>query len=201
MSNTREANNNFYSSKYNSIIYALILEIIIVLILVGVILYQLSHRPLPQFFAISSKGQQMELTSSLEPNLQSGTLIRWASKAAVAAYTFDFGNYKEQLEYARHYFTDAGWASFQSSISGLISTVVQNQLFVNGVVAGPPVIANQGELSSHGYTWRIQIPFLVTYQAAGQEVVRTRYTVTLTIVRVPTFISPAGIGIDQFVMS
>jgi len=84
-------------------------------------------------------------------------------------------------------------------VDRLISTIVQNQLFVNGVVSGPPVISNQGPLPGKGYTWRVQIPFLVTYQSANTTTKRSFYVV-ITIVQVPTNINPQGIGIDQFVM-
>jgi len=192
--------NDFYMSSYHSLMIILIVEVVLVLVLVTVVLYQIFHRPLPAFSAVASSNQHMELTSSYEPNLLSSTLLRWASKAAVAAYTFDFVNYNKEIALARPYFTEAGWNDYQASISKLIQTITQNQLFVNGVVSGAPVISNQGELPGRGYTWRVQIPFLVTYQSAGQ-ISRASYTVMITIVRVPTSISPTGIGIDQFVMT
>ena len=176
--------NHFYRDRYKSIIMALLIALAVLLVLVVLVLYQVFHRPLPLFSARSASGQQMPLMASNQPNLLSSTLIRWASKAAVAAYTFDFVNYNKQIALARPYFTDAGWEDYQNSIYSLIETIAQNQLFVNGVVSGAPVISNQGELPGRGYVWRIQMPFLVTYQSA-----------------VPTSVNPAGIGIDQFVMS
>lgn len=204
MSNSRQdmqnKKNDFYASSYQSLMVILLIEIILVLILVVVVLYQVFHRPLPVFSAIAPNNQRMGLTASYEPNLLPTTLIRWASKAAVAAYTFDFVNYNKQINRVRPYFTETGWKDYQFSISKLIQTITQNQLFVNGVVAGPPVISNQGDLPSRGYTWRIQIPFLVTYQSSDQTS-RANYTVVLTLVRVSTLVNPAGVGIDQFVMS
>ncbi|MEO8400702.1 MAG: DotI/IcmL/TraM family protein [Gammaproteobacteria bacterium] len=195
-----EKKNDFYRDRYQSVIVALIIEMIILLILVALVLYQIFHRPLPQFIAATPTNQQMVLTSSVEPNLLSSTLIRWASKAAVAAYTFDFENYNKQLAIARPYFTESGWSDYQASIAALIQTITQNQLFVNGVVSGAPIISNQGELPGRGYVWRIQIPFMVTYQSSEQTS-RQPYTVIVTIVRVPTTINPAGVGIDTFVMT
>ncbi|EKD72304.1 MAG: hypothetical protein ACD_45C00708G0004 [uncultured bacterium] len=203
MSNSRQAdvnrNNDFYRDRYQSIIIALLIALAILLALVIVVLYQVFHRPLPQFFAVSSNNQQIQLTASDQPNLLSSTLIRWASKAAVAAYTFDFVNYNKQIDAARPYFTEAGWGDYQASIYGLIQTIAQNQLFVNGVVSGAPIISNQGDLPGRGFVWRIQMPFLVTYQSAEQTS-RKGFTVIITIVKVPTTVNPAGIGIDQFVM-
>ncbi len=204
MSNSRQAipekKNDFYASSFHSLMIVLIVEIVLVLLLVMLVLYQVFHRPLPPFSAVASNKQRLVLTPSYEPNLLPSTLITWASKAAVAAYTFDFVNYNKQIALARPYFTDAGWNDYQGSIAKLIQTITQNQLFVNGVVSGPPVISNQGPLPGRGYTWRIQIPFLVTYQSAGSTS-RANFIVVITLVRVSTSVNPTGVGIDQFVMT
>ncbi len=189
----------WYIKYYNNFIFLLIAAIFLILLLSMTVLYQIHHRPLPQFNAVALDGQRRALTSSVEPNLSSSTLIQWASKAAVAAYTFDFVNYRKQAALAHHYFTDAGWVDYANSVRGLIKTITQNQLLVNGVVSGAPVISNQGVLSGQGYVWRVQMPFLVTYQSS-EGTSKKSYTVVLTIVRVPTWKNPAGIGIDQFVM-
>lgn len=189
-----------YRDRYPFLITMLIAIVVFILLLMLLILYQVLHRPLPLFFAVAPNGQRLELTASLEPNLRSDILIRWASKAAVTAYTFDFVNYNKQFGIARPYFTDSGWGDYIRSVSHLISNITENKLFVNGVVAGPPVISNQGKLPGKGYVWRIQIPFLVTYQSA-EQLQRNNYTVVVSIVRVPTWINPAGIGIDQFYMA
>jgi intracellular multiplication protein IcmL len=193
------ADNTFYRNHYFKLIIGMIAAIVLMLILVVVLLYQVSHRPLPQFVAESSDGKQLSLSAANEPNLLSSTLLAWANKAAVAAYTFDFVNYNKQIAAVRPYFTDAGWNDYQQSVASLISTITQNQLFVNGVVSGPPVISNQGDLPGLGYVFRVQMPFLVTYQSA-QSSSHDSYTVIMTIVRVPTSKNPAGIGIEQFIM-
>jgi len=189
----------FFRYHYDKVIMTLIILIVALLALVGVVMYQVSHRPLPQFAAVSADGNTLALQSFDSPLLLPDTLITWASKAAVAAYTFDFVSYKKQINDARPYFTSDGWSNYQSSVSGLIATITKNQLFVNGVVAGAPVISNQGDLPGRGYAWRIQMPFLVTYQSAEQST-KTHYTIVMTIVRVPTRENPKGIGIDGLVM-
>jgi intracellular multiplication protein IcmL len=125
--------------------------------------------------------------------------LRWASKAATVAYTFDFVNYNTQTAAARPYFTEDGWQDYLNSVNNLINTIVQNQLFVNGVVSGAPVISNQGNIPGRGYVWRVQIPFLVTYQSANTTS-KQNYFVIISIVKVPTYVNKQGIGIDQFVM-
>lgn len=191
--------NEFYRDRYDTLIIFLVIALFILLGVVGWVMYQVYHRPLPVFRAISSDGQQMGLSSYDEPNLLPDTLLKWASKAAVAAYTFDFVNYKAQIEAAHPYFTDSGWRDYQNSIAKLIETVIKNQLIVNSVVAGPPVISNQGDLPTLGYAWRVQMPFLVTYQSSDTTSPKS-FMVLMTIVKVPTWKNKDAIGIDQFVM-
>lgn len=193
-------NNIFYRDNYYLVIIVMYLVVVAILVLSCVIPYQLSHQPLPEFYAVTKSRKQMQLIASTEPNLLPTTILQWASKAAVAAYTFDFVNYKAQIELARPYFTPGGWADYQASIARLIQSITKNQLFVNGVVVGAPVIANQGDFPGKGYTWRIQIPFLVTYQST-ESTSQKKYTVSITIVKISTRINPQGIGIDQFVMT
>ncbi len=184
---------------YNAMIIALIVAIFLMLFMVTFILYQVSHRPLPIFTAVASDGKKMPLTAFYEPNYLPNTVLRWASKAAVASYTFDFVNYNQQVQNAAPYYTRAGWLAYRSSVQDLINSITQKQLFVNSVVSGAPVIANQGQLPGKGYAWRVQMPFLVTYQSS-EVTTRNSYYVILTIVKVPTNVDPTGIGIGQFIM-
>src|SRR3990167_2808726 len=179
-----EDKNLFYREHYHHIILGIIILIAISLLVVGVLLYQIFHRPTPAFIAVEPNNQVMPLNSYNEPNLLPNTILTWASKAATAAYTFDFVNYKDETAAARPYFTADGWADYMRSVQGLLGTVIQNQLFVNGVVAGVPVIANQGDYTGRGYIWRVQIPFLVTYQSANTTS-QENYMVIITIIKIP----------------
>lgn len=189
----------FYRDQYHYFFYAMMIVEVILLMAVAVVLYQIGTRPIPEFHARQDDGKTMKLISFNEPNFLPDTIIRFASKAAVTAYTLDFVNYEKQLGVARPFFTSGGWTDFNSSMNNVINTIVQNQLFVAGVVYGTPVISNQGPLPGKGYVWRIQIPFLVTYRSANSSS-KSKYLVTVTIVHVPTRDNPQGIGIDQFVM-
>jgi len=190
---------NFYRDNYQAVILLVIIAIFTLIGMVIFVLHQIFHRPLPVFVAAGPNGQKMQLVAFDEPNYLPNTLLTWASKAAVAAYTFDFVNYNKQIALARPYFTASGWGDYQGSVQGLIADITKKQLFVNGVVSGSPVISNQGPLPGKGYVWRIQMPFLVTYQSA-EAISKQNFLVIMTIVKVPTAVDPTGIGIDQFVM-
>lgn len=190
---------NFYRSHYHHLIMGIMLIIFLMIVVIAIMFYQIVNRPLPQFNAVEPDGKSMLLVPYDQPNLSPDTIVRWASKAAILAYTFSFENYNNQIKAARPYFTEDGWQDYLGSVNKLINTIVQNQLIINGVVSGTPVISNQGTLPGKGYVWRIQIPFLVTYQSANTSVKRNYYVV-ISIVRVPTSVNKQGIGIDQFLM-
>ncbi|OGT56322.1 MAG: hypothetical protein A3F43_00780 [Gammaproteobacteria bacterium RIFCSPHIGHO2_12_FULL_42_10] len=192
--------NHFWREYYTYFFVGLAVLFLLAMCAVSLVLYQVWHRPLPTFQAIDSKRSQRLLTPFESPNLLPDTLLRWAAKATIAAYTFDFVNYSNELAIAREYFTEAGWTDFRGAINATLGTVIKNQLFVTAVVTGAPVIVNQGELPDKGYVYRVQIPFLVTYQSAN-TLTKSSYIVVLSIVHVPTTQNPQGIGIDQFIMA
>ncbi len=192
----------FYRRHYHHVLMGLILLMLLIIAAVGVVMTQILKRPLPTFDAVSS-GQRLFLSPSTTPNLLPETVIRWSTEAAIAAYNFDFANYATETAAARVYFTSKGWADYTQSLATVVQAITQNQLNVTGVVNGTPVIANQGDMASQGYSWRVQIPFLVSYVSAGLQgnvVTQSRYVIVLTLTHVPTSQNPQGIGIDQFQM-
>ena len=192
--------NAFYQQYSHYFFYAVMVFMLVFLLAVGRIFFQILDRPLPQFTAVQPNStERMILTPFEEPNLLPETLLRFASKAASLAYTFDFANYKSQIEQARPYFTDGGWADFNKAIARVINSVVAKKIFVSGIVSGTPVIANQGELIGQDYVWRIQVPFLVSYRS-DTDTQEASFIVVVTLVRVPTSTNPQGVGIDQFLM-
>lgn len=192
--------NDFYRRYYHYVIIVLMVLIVILMCLIGLVIYQLFNRPLPEFKAIDPDRKEMVLTPFLEPNLLPTTIIRWASKAAITAYSFDYANYNSQILMARPYFTDSGWQAYLVAINPVIKSVVQGGLFVNGIVSGTPIIANQGDLTGKGQAWRVQIPFLVSYGTGTTATTKRNYIISMVLVRIQTSINPQGIGIDQFVM-
>ncbi|HEX2548506.1 MAG TPA: DotI/IcmL/TraM family protein [Gammaproteobacteria bacterium] len=185
---------------FPTLIFIVVFVLIVLIGLAFLLTYFVENRPLPHFSAITPRKEVFELTSYDEPSLLSSTIIKWASKAAIDVYTYKFyENDNEIANKIRPYFTDSGLSSFYYSLQPVIETLRQNQLNTNSTVNGPPVIVNQGAFGGYDQAWRVQIPFLVTYEAAGGTSTRS-YRVTLVIVKVPTTQNPVGIGIDQFSM-
>lgn len=194
--------NEFYRDNYRKVVAALLISFFIILVLAAALCYIVTNPPAPRYFATSNDGRIIPLIPFTEPNLNNATLLAWSNMAASAAYSYNFVNYRQALQEAgANYFTPEGKQMFFAAIksSNNLQAVIAKKLIVSAVATGVPVILEQGILAGR-YTWKVQIPMLVTYQSASQFS-QQAITVTMLIVRVSTLTSPRGIGITQFIAS
>lgn len=193
--------NEFYRDNYRRVLSAVVFLVIIAIVQTALIAYLVITRPAPTYFAASSNGRIMPLVPLDEPNLSTSALLQWATQAAVAAYTYNYVNYRKELQAASEFFTPEGWQSFLEALdkSKNLTTVIERKLVVSAIVTGAPVILEQGVRNGR-YTWRVQMPITVTYQGANTQRQET-YALTLLIGRVSTLQSVSGVGIAQLVAS
>lgn len=190
--------NNFYRDNYRRVVAALLTMIAINIILVSVIGYQVTHRPTPQYFATSSDGRILPLYSLSEPVVSKPELLQWATMAATAVNTYDFVNYRQQLQAASQYFTPDGWKDFEAAMqsSRNLQTVVDKKLTTSAVATGAPTILEEGMLNGR-YAWKVQLPILVNYESSSTSI-RQPLLVTMIVTRVSTLDTPKGIAIAQY---
>lgn len=133
-----------------------------------------------------------------QPNMSAVDLMVLANQAAVSAFTYNFVNYRRQLADASNYFTPDGWQAFQSALdqSGNLKQVIAKKLVVSAVATGAPIILRQGLLNSR-YSWKVEIPLLVSYQSAN-EVSQHHLIVTMVLQRTQKYVGHNGVGIQQF---
>lgn len=190
--------NNFYRDNYRRLVGILLFMILINLGLVFGIVYLLTHRPTPQYFATSADGRIIPLSPLSEPVVAPSELLQWVNQAVVAAYSYNFINYRKELQDAAQYFTPEGWKQYQDGLkaSRNLETVVAKKLVATATPTGAPQITDQGILNGR-YAWRIRMPFLVTYQNSNEQI-QQPVTVTVLVVRTSTLDTPKGIAIAQF---
>ncbi|BBB15110.1 Dot/Icm secretion system protein IcmL [Candidatus Rickettsiella viridis] len=193
--------NDFYRDNYRKVVAALLISFFIVLTLAGALFYIVTHPPAPRYFATSNDGRLVPLIPFDRPNLNNSTVLEWANTAATAAYSYNFVNYREALQRAADYFTQEGRQMFFNAVksSNNLQAVIAKKLIVSAVATGVPVVLEQGVMLGR-YTWKVQIPMLITFQSASQFSQQS-VTVTMLIVRVSPLASPRGIGIAQFIVS
>lgn len=192
--------NDFYRDGQRKIMLALLMSIVMNFILGSLLVYLLTHPPAPKYFATSINGRITPLYPLNEPNQSDSAVLQWANQAAIAAFTYNFVNYREELQASSGFFTADGWSQFLNALeqSNNLDAVKAKKLIVSAVATRAPIILQKGILNGR-YSWRVQMPILVTYQSAS-EFSQQNNVVTMLITRVSTLNSPRGIGISQFVV-
>lgn len=197
---TVKMQNSFYRDSYFKVMFVLLFSIAINFGLSSTVVFMVLHPPKPKFFATSVNGRITPLFPLNEPNQSDSAVLQWANQAAIAAYTYNFVNYRQELEAASGYFTEDGWSQFIDALktSNTLQTVREKKLIVSAVATRAPIILQKGSLAGR-YAWRIQMPILITYQSAS-ELTNVNSVVTMLVTRISTLQSIRGIGITQFIV-
>jgi intracellular multiplication protein IcmL len=191
--------NQFYRDSYHRILFTFLLSLCVIIALICVLVYLVLNPTKPKYFAVTPNGRLTRIVPLNTPNLSPSAVIQWSSDAARAAYSYNFVNYRKELQAASQFFTPAGWRAFITNLgkSNNIDAVTSKKLVVSAVIDGAPVIVWDGLLPSGRYGWKIQLPMQVTYESAS-EIESQKLTVTMLVVRVDTVYSARGLAIQQF---
>ena len=192
--------NTFMIDGQRKLTLALFLTVSVVALLSLFLLYMVTHPPEPKYFATSVNGRITPLVPFDEPNQSDSAILQWANQAAISSFSYNFVNYTDELQAASTYFTPDGWQQFVQALndSGNLDQVKNKKLIVSAVATRAPIILQKGILNGR-FSWRIQMPILVTYQSAS-EFTQQNIVVTMLVTRISTLESPRGIGISQFVV-
>ncbi|KTD67791.1 MULTISPECIES: type IVB secretion system apparatus protein IcmL/DotI [Legionella] len=192
--------NKFYKDSQRKVMLALLIALVVNIVLAALLVYMITHPPAPKYFATSINGRITPLFPLSEPNQSDSAVLQWANQAAIAAFTYNFVNYRDELQASSGFFTAEGWDQFLSALqqSNNLDAVKAKKLIVSAVATRAPIILQKGVLNGN-FSWRVQMPILVTYQSAS-EFTQQNNVVTMLITRVSTLNSPRGIGISQFVV-
>jgi intracellular multiplication protein IcmL len=192
--------NDFYRDGQRKMMLILLISLFANLMLASLLVYMITHPPEPKYFATTINGRITPLFALNEPNQSDSAVLQWANQAAIAAFTYNFVNYRSELQASSGFFTAEGWTQFLTALqeSNNLDAVKAKKLIVSAVATRAPIILQKGILNGL-YSWRVQMPILVTYQSAS-EFSQQNNVVTMLITRVSTLNSPRGIGIAQFVV-
>lgn len=193
--------NNFYRDSYGKLLYILSFLAIINVFLVMAIIHIVKNPPEPKYFATGNDGRLTIIHPLTDPVMSLSGLTEWVTRAATTAYSFDFLNYRKELQVASEFFTGKGWEAFEKALvsSNNLNLVLTKKLVTTAVAQGAPVVLKRGVLNGK-YAWQVQLPILVTYQSASMKVAQPML-VTMLVTRVDVANNPNGIAIAQFVAS
>ncbi len=194
--------NQFYQDGHRKAILAFLFSIITNIIMGSLLVYILTHPPAPIYFATSKDGRITPILPLNKPNMTDSAVKQWATEAALAAFSFNYVNYQQELQAASGFFTADGWKQFQNALqdSGTLDVVIQRKMIVSSRPTGAPRMPVPSQVLSNGrYAWQIQIPIQVVLR--NQNTFNPlEYLVTMVIMRVSSLNTPSGIGIQQLLV-
>ncbi|MDP2204779.1 MAG: DotI/IcmL/TraM family protein [Alphaproteobacteria bacterium] len=185
-----------YRDGYKNMFRIAIALVLAIAGLLVAVFYRVSYvLPQDRYFAAMSGGQLMPLVALSEPYINNALLLDWAAVAATEILTFGFNDVNERFATSQQYFSPEGLTSFTGSFgkSSLFENVQKFQQVITAIPSAPPSIVGQG-LNEGQMGWMIEVPLTMTIRAPGVEKAM-RATVTMFVVRLPTSINAAGLGI------
>lgn len=193
--------NQFYKQKYYLALSTFVISLIIIGFLLGVIHYLIKHPTRPLYFVTDRVSRLLQDIPRTQPNMSTDDVAKWAIEAVEAAYSYDFVNFRRQLQDAQKYFSDYGWQQYMRSLAqsnNLLALTERKMLFIAKVVGAPKLTAS-GILGG-AYAWKFDLPLLVTYYTAPydeQHSFRNAIVVTVVIQRQSILTSYQGLSVVQ----
>jgi intracellular multiplication protein IcmL len=170
-----------------------------------VCMFGIYGRPVPPvYLPVTEDGLLLPLIPLNQPNVDKGGASAYALEALHAVYTYDYINWRDQLNAASLYFSPQGFAQFQSELqnSHILDAVRERHMIVSIKPLGE-VAVKQGTNPAGVYTWHVDVPIEVTYTAHGQTANGAadagnvqKGVATLFISRVPNTINPRGLAVQ-----
>ncbi len=193
----------FYLHQLRLVLGAVLLNLLLILILLGMLVYFLKHPVQPIYFTTDKVGRLMVEPPLNEPNFSLNDVSAWTVNAVQTSYSYDFMNYRAQLQSSEKYYTDFGWRQYMKGLqqSGNLLALVEHKMVVAAKVVGPPKLLIQGILGNR-YAWKFSMPVLVTYYEFPYDE-KSKFSnplmVTVVVERQKLSDSDNGLGIVQII--
>lgn len=156
--------NAFYKRLHFLVLAALVLCWIIIITLAWMIFYLVQNPPHPLYFATDEIGRLIHIIPVNTPNMSPEETKKWAIEAVEKSLSYDYINYRGQLQNAEKYFTSYGWTKYMSALSlsgNLRALTARKQIVIARVIGQPKVIADG--LLKGAHAWKYTMPVLITY--------------------------------------
>ncbi len=108
--------NEFYHDGQRKLVSILSASMLANFILAFLLMYIVSHPPKPAYFATTINGRITPLYPLDAPNQSDSAVLQWANQAAIAAFSYNFVNYRSELQASSGFFTADGWTQFLNAL-------------------------------------------------------------------------------------
>lgn len=197
------ARNYFYRRLYYLALSAFALSLLVIATLIWAIIFLIKNPTHPLYFATDKIGRLFQVIPVTRPNMSTNDVINWTIAAVQNANSYDYVNYRAQIQGAQKYFTNYGWNKYMSALTAsnnLIALTQRKQIVIAQIVNQPKILA-QGLLGG-AYAWKFEMPMLVTYWNPPYDDKSKFYNaeiVSVIVQRQPVLQSYQGLGIVQFI--
>lgn len=197
--------NAFYRRLYLLALSAFAISVAVIGVLIFVLGYLLSNPTKPLYFAADTVGRLIQIVPVNTPNMTKEEVVDWAKEALQASFSYDFVNYREQLQDSQKYFTNFGWSRYMSALtlSGNLRALTTRKQIVSAQVVQEPTLTGEGLLAG-AYAWKFNFLLYVTYSMPpydGSNQFSNSLSVDMIVQRQPILSSYKGLGIVQLVSS
>ena len=179
------------------------LSIIVIGVLSWVLSFLLRNPIHPLYFATDSIGRIIPIIPVSEPNMSNDQVAAWTVDAVQKAYSYDYVNYRLQLQQAERYFTQYGWNQYITAITaaGNVPAIQERKMVVIAQVIDQPKLVAEGILSGR-YAWKFSMSMLATYWLPPYDD-KSKFSnplnVDVIVQRQPILQSDNGLGIVQLI--
>ncbi|TAK74360.1 MAG: hypothetical protein EPO11_06990 [Gammaproteobacteria bacterium] len=197
------ARNAFYQRLHFLVLGALALSIIVNGFLVWALYFLIKNPFQPLYFATDSVGRLIQLVPVDQPNMKVEEVAAIAVEAVQAAYSYDYVNYRDQLQRAQRYFTTYGWSSYMKALTesnNLVAMTNRKQIVIAQVVGAPELVVQR--ILAGAYAWKFKMPVLITYWEPpydNKSKVVNALEVSIVLQRQPILQSYKGVGVVQLI--
>jgi intracellular multiplication protein IcmL len=151
-----ELRNAFYKNQFYFVLVALLVSSLVILLLVFINLQIYHNATKPLYFIANDESRLIEEPNLLEP-LPDVTVSAWLTNAIEASTSFDFVNYRSQLQGAQKYFIDFAWEEYMQGLTAsnnLLSVINRQEIWITKVLKA--TITNSRPIGS-SYAWRFNL--------------------------------------------
>lgn len=195
--------NEFYKKKFHWAVGIYVLSLVVIAFLAGVLIFLTKNPVHPLYFVTDKVGRLIVDTPRTSPNMSTDDVSDWTVEAIESAFSYDFVNYRAELQNAQKYFTNYGWNNYMDSLQAMnvLLALTERNLVVVAKVVAKPKLQVQGILGG-AYAWKFQVPLLVTYYNPPYNE-KSKYQnplmVTVVVQRQSILTSYKGLGILQVI--
>jgi intracellular multiplication protein IcmL len=197
--------NAFYRRLHFLILGVFVLCLLVIGILIGIIIYLIKNPTLPLYFATDSIGRLIKIIPIDRPNMTDDEVTAWVIDAIQTTLSYDYVNFRSQLQSSQRFFTDYGWSYYMKALasSGNLLALQQDRQIVITQLFKTPNITVRGLLAG-AYSWKFQMPeILVTYWKPPYDA-KSKFSNALQgsviVQRQPILQSYKGLGIVQLIL-